>query len=79
MSVQQPKLTEIAARRLVAIRLDASTMAALDAWRMTHPYPQPTRAEAGRHAIREWLCSNPAPVFHRTKSDLAASSVVASG
>ena len=40
---------------LVSIRIDRQTQAALDAWRAGQPYPNPTRAEAARLALQDWL------------------------
>ena len=40
---------------LVSIRIDEQTQTALDAWRAAQPYPNPTRAEAGRVALKDWL------------------------
>ena len=42
---------------LISIRIDPQTLAALDAWRGAQPYPNPTRAEAGRFAVKAWLTS----------------------
>ena len=38
-----------------SVRLPAEVVAGLDAWIAMQPDPKPRRAEALRHALREWL------------------------